>query len=99
MKTYETTIYARQVVTLKAKNAEAFNARVERMVEDIEFATDLDCEFGLEEDEMICCPHCDGDRIDPASLLCADEAPDCPRCEGQGELEFEEHFDDEDDYR
>ena len=99
MKTYEIEVDYRKTYTVKAKNAAEANRKLDEEIGRDEFSLDVQGERYELEDEPITCPDCNGDCIDKNSLLDAYEAPQCPRCNGDGEITPEESHDDESEYR
>lgn len=95
MKTYEVDVKFFKSYSVKAKNAEEANGKLQKMIDFDYFVINPDdCEYNLpDEDNPVICPLCDGDGVDPSGMSEDPYDDPCPKCDGEGEIYLEEYFD------
>ena len=83
MPTYTQRVEFSREFTITAKDANAANDRLDELVREVEFSSDVRCRDGvyLFEDDPVECPKCKG--------ACVNENDEnCPHCHGEGSVPF-----------
>lgn len=87
MQEYRQRLQFTRDIVIKAKDAAEANAKLEEIINDIEFSSSVDCDGYQEfEDEPVECPECKGNGV--TGDVDGEDEQECKNCKGEGSVPF-----------